>query len=162
MLGCIGSRDTGRNHGPSMLPRMRVVGGILAAIVALAACGSGDKQSTSAMENLVYPDSQVLREVESSTAELYDPPAGDNSCPTAFTDYGTNDSPEDVTKFFEARGFERRGQGGRFDSAYRWKGVRDGDETTWRKVDIADGATAGRSEWETVYALSEPACGTIG
>jgi hypothetical protein len=141
---------------------MRVVGAILGLLlVGIAACGNGGNE-TSAQGNDIYPNSEVLREVKSSTAELYDPPAGDNSCPTSFTDYGTNDSPEDVTKFFEARGFQRRGEGGPFDGGYRWIGVREGDESAWRKVDIANGATAGRSEWTTFYAVFEPACGTSG
>lgn len=140
---------------------MRAVGVILGLVLVLPACTNGG-EGTTAPRDLIYPNSQALREVDSSDAQLYEPPTGDNNCPTSFTEYGTHDPPEDVTKFFEARGFKRRGAGGRFDGGYRWIGVREGDESAWRKVDIANGQTAGRSEWETFYGIFAPACGTSG
>lgn len=166
------ARSFCRHHRPSfgaqgpqiaanILLTVRAIWALLTlSVVVLAACSAGNEGLPGT--SLLYPDAQLLRHVESSTAELYDPPTGDNSCPTAFTEYGTNDTPEDVTRFFESRGFEPRGQGGKFDGGYRWKGVRAGDEQAWRKVDIADGATAGSPDWKTFYAISEPACGTSG
>lgn len=107
------------------------------------------------------PGSAVLREIPSSDAVLYEPPGGDNSCPTKFTSYGTTRAVEEVVEFFQNHGFARLGVGGFEDGRLvRWGGVREGDVTDWRKVDIATGEIAGRTEWTTTYEVFAAACGT--
>lgn len=138
---------------------MRVLAGILSALILAGCTGDGGTPSAN-RQGIAYPGAELLREVPSTTAEIYDSPEGTNSCSTSLKSYGVHDEPEAVTEFFEQRGFLRRGEGGQFPQGYRWVGVRDGDQMRWRKVDIADGEIAGRTEWRTVFEVFTPACET--
>lgn len=129
-------------------------------LIVLAACTENPSTpGESGKVGPAYPNSRVLREVEFSSAELYTPPGGGYDCSMQWTDYGTEDSPEKVTAFYQRLGFVRRGQRGQFGKVYRWAAAREGDDQTWRKVDIADRATAGRPEWTAVFSVFKPRCG---
>jgi hypothetical protein len=135
---------------------------VIALVVMAILCASCSNDQDNQPPETLYPGARLIREVASTTAVLYDNPASDNSCPTYIASYGSNDRPEQVTRFFRNQGFVQQGQGGDFGDVYRWKGLHEGDEATWRKVDIANGSTAGREEWTSVYEVMTPACGTSG
>jgi hypothetical protein len=115
-----------------------------------------------------FAPSQVIRDTFVSDAEPYCPPGRDNCCPTWLTDFGTEVPIDDVVAFFDRLGFEGRGAyvdenwspspGGRL---VRWVGERGSGLGEWRRVDISDGAGAGRPRWATVVELFAPACGEV-
>jgi hypothetical protein len=107
--------------------------------------------------SLIYPDAEELRQVDSSTALLYEAPGADNSCPTSLTTYGTDDAVGEVIEFYEERGFQSRTPSMILPSV-RWMAHRDGAEQSWRHVDISAGEIAGHPQWETVFELASPAC----
>lgn len=157
-------RTGDQGQGPGRRVRSSLMKGMAPLLSALLVACAGGASTIEGEQGAVapaYPGSTVLRELEASTSEVYEAPDRDNSCPTDITEYGTNDSPDGVTRFFEDRGFARLGSGGPTSGGgYRWVGVREGDESSWRKADIASGAIAGSEDWETIYSLAAANCGT--
>jgi hypothetical protein len=105
-----------------------------------------------------YPSAALISATESGGTCCFYPSDGEAQCPVLITGYGTKDELDRVVAYYRALGFH--GHGGPSGGAMiRWIGTRDGDATTWRKVDIATGEVAGRSRWVTAFEIFAPDCG---
>jgi hypothetical protein len=105
-----------------------------------------------------YPRATLIRETESGGSCCFYPSDGEAKCPVWLTGYGTEDVIENVVAFYESLGFVgKRAPGGK-QGILRWIGVLDGTSLSWRKVDVATGDIAGRSEWRTAFEVMAPDC----
>jgi hypothetical protein len=134
---------------------------LVAVCLALTGC-DGPPPVEEGPEEPAYPGAEVLRSTATSSTPLY-PSAGESRCPVLITVYGSDDPIEDVVAFFEGEGFVSSGEELVEEGALvGWVGIRDGDDRTWRSVNIASGDRFAVPERATVWRLGAPDCEDAG
>jgi hypothetical protein len=130
---------------------------VVASLFLAASCG-GPQDDPANPADPAYPGSEVINATRSGGTCCFFPDDSEARCPVLITDYGTNDGFDRVVDFYDGLGFRGEGAGPTGGQVVRWIGVRSGDETTWRKVDLATGVVGGHPEWATFIEVHAPDC----
>jgi hypothetical protein len=129
----------------------RLLAVVVLATLAMVGCtGAGEQEGP---VGPVFGEAELVDIARRSDAEPYQPPRGDNMCPTTDVTYESEAEAEEILEFYEDRDFELLGDAGYEDGELvRWIGERGEGPDDWRRVDIYSfGGTTG-------FILSEADC----
>jgi hypothetical protein len=130
---------------------------VVAFMILASSCG-GPKDDPADPADPAYPGSTILTPTRSGGTCCFYPDDSEARCPVLITDYGTNDEFDRVIDFYDGLGFDGEGAGPTGGPIVRWIGVRNGNPTTWRKVDLGADGVGGHPEWATFVEVLAPDC----
>lgn len=122
------------------------------------ACETSEAPTPGPVDPL-FPDARLERVDRTSSSQEYFPEGADNACPVTLASFLSGSQIEEVVGFYEDEGFELIPEAG-YDNGelIRWIGERQGDEESYRRVDIATGEVFGHPEAATGFDIFKPNC----